>query len=66
MMSTYAELKKKYDVLKKTWESRNQADCGRLLDDIKETLSEVSLFPNEGNHADQKVKIFVYRPDLFV
>lgn len=54
-MSTYGDLKKKYDALKKTWESRNHADCGKLLEDIKETLPEVALFPNEGRDAEQKV-----------
>jgi 26S proteasome regulatory subunit N12 len=58
-MSTYADLKKKYDALKKTWESRNHADCGRLLEDLKETLPEVALFPNEGRDAEQKVSLSV-------
>ena len=45
-----------YETLRKSWESRSHAECGKILDELKLSLIQMALMPTEGQDVDQKVR----------
>ena len=57
MSSPLSQVLAKYEALKKSWESRSHSECGKLLDELKLSLTPM-LLPTEGHDVDQKVRKF--------
>ena len=51
-----AEVLKKYAALRTSWDARNIAICGQLLQDLKLLIINLTLMPTEGKGVEQKVK----------
>ena len=49
------EVLRNYETLRKSWESRSHAQCGKLLDELKLSIIQMALMPTEGKDVDQKV-----------
>ena len=55
---SFEVLKKKYEVLKKSWASGKLDDVGSQLDSLKLALTEIAFLPtDEGEKADAKVSM---------
>ena len=49
------EVLRNYETLRKSWDSRSHAQCGKLLDELKLSIIQMALMPTEGKDVDQKV-----------